>query len=307
MIKQRPLNIDDDYDHIIALVHRYPDQFVHVIDLPYRLCSWAFDCQDNAAAWFTESGELLAWAVLQAPFWVIDIFHSRTRYQETYQKVLLWAEERCWSLRGTQFGRPTWFIKVFEGQTILQAELEDAGFASQADVGEDSWSQMLFERDATLPGDEYHLPEGFSIRSLKGHNEVDAYVDLHQAVFESKSMTPQWRQRTLERPEYRADLDLVVEAPGGRLAGFCICWFDQHGPDGVPSGQFEPVGVHKDFRGLGLGKALLNEGIRRMKSIGTERIYVETDDYRNTALELYKSVGFQKKTSILIYRKDFPL
>ena len=117
-------------------------------------------------------------------------------------------------------------------------------------------------------------------------NEVDAYVELHQAVFGSKNMTPAWRARTLARPEYRPDLDLVAVAPDGRLAAFCICWLNR-GPGGEVSGQVEPLGVHADFRRQGLGRTILVEGLRRLQEHGAASVAVETDNYRDAAFALY--------------------
>ncbi len=94
---------------------------------------------------------------------------------------------------------------------------------------------------------EAPLPPGFHIRPLAGAGEIDAYVALHQAVFQSKSMNSEWRQRTLQRAEYEPDLDLVVEAPNGQLAAFCIGWLDRSRAYGKPAGQIEPMGVHADF------------------------------------------------------------
>ncbi len=50
---------------------------------------------------------------------------------------------------------------------------------------------------------------------------------------------------------------------------------------------------------------MLLEGLRRLCLHGASRIYVETDSYRNAALELYESVGFQTKRDILVYRKNY--
>ena len=66
-----------------------------------------------------------------------------------------------------------------------------------------------------------------------------------------------------------------------QLAAFCVCWFD--GKDG----QIEPLGVGEAYRGLGLGKALLTEGFRRLRALGAEKIHVETDDYRDAAFSFY--------------------
>lgn len=74
---------------------------------------------------------------------------------------------------------------------------------------------------------------------------------------------------------------------------------------GRPCGQIEPLGVLEQYRGLGLAKYLLNECFRRMVSSGAEKIYVETDNFRNEAFTLYETVGFQMTHQIHVFRRDF--
>jgi ribosomal protein S18 acetylase RimI-like enzyme len=133
---------------------------------------------------------------------------------------------------------------------------------------------------------------------------VNAYVKLHRSVFESKNMTVEWRNRTLQRPENVPDLDLVAVAPKGQLAAFCVCWLAK-GPNGDLRGQIEPLGVDAGYRRLGLGQAILSEGLRRLQSKGAGQIYVQTDHYRNAAFKLYESSGFRVIQDILMYRKDY--
>jgi ribosomal protein S18 acetylase RimI-like enzyme len=156
----------------------------------------------------------------------------------------------------------------------------------------------------SLPTESPTLPEGFTLRSLAGESEVDAYVDIHREVFESKNMTVEWRARTLRHPNYTPDLDLVIAAPDGRLAAFCIGWLHQDSASKV-HGQIEPLGVRAEFRRLGLGQTILLENLRRMRQHGAEHIYVQTDNYRNAAFSLYESVGFRVQDQILMYRKDY--
>ena len=155
-----------------------------------------------------------------------------------------------------------------------------------------------------IPSDVRPLPDGFVIRPLAGEQEVAAYVELHRAVFQSKSMTIAWRQRTLARPEYIPGLDLVAVASDGRLAAFCICWLNRKSGEGI-SGQIEPLGVHEEFRKQGVGRCILTEGLRRLQEQGAQAIYVETDNYRNEAFTLYESAGFRVVQDVLVYRKDY--
>ncbi len=145
----------------------------------------------------------------------------------------------------------------------------------------------------------YEPPAGFTVRPLGG--DVEKYVALHQSVFESKNMTLEWRGHTLQSPLYKPELDLVVESPTGELAAFCICWFNEK----LSAGQVEPLGVHADYRQLGLGKVALSHGVSRLRSMGAKDIFVETDNYRNEAFNLYQSYGFEVIQDVLVYRKDY--
>ena len=296
-MKQRAYYGDADQAAMAALVAAHPEDNLHVVDLPYRFCSWAFDDPANVGLWVDEAGQLLAWAVMQTPFWSFD--YAFRPAAGALPIILDWADQRAKVAVGTTFGRPAWFPNVFKDQPDRQRELERAGFVSQADVGENSWSKVLMLRPGGGPPAEAPLPPGFAIRPLAGASEVAAYTALHQAVFESKNMTAEWRARTRRHPGYRRDLDLVAVAPDGRLAAFCIGWLGQAG------GQIEPMGVHADFRKLGLGRAILSENLRRLHAAGAERIYVETDSYRNAAFELYEAVGFAVVRDVLVYRKDY--
>ena len=77
-IKQQPFSGEADMRAMTTLCQAFPAENMHVVDLPYHLSSWAFDDADNVALWVDETGRLLAWAVMQTPFWTIDyVYHPR--------------------------------------------------------------------------------------------------------------------------------------------------------------------------------------------------------------------------------------
>ncbi len=274
---------------------------LHVTDLPYRLSSGALDDPENACLWFDDQGRLAAWAVLQAPFWTLDYVCCPGAEEELHAGVLTWADQRARVILDTDQGRPCWFANVFSGQSNRIHDLEAAGYKWQGNVGEDSLAKVLMLRPGQAPVKVFQPPAGYTVRPLAGMEEVADYVALHRAVFESEAMTEAWRRRTLLHPDYQPDLDIVVEAPDGRLAAFCICWFDAISR----AGRVEPLGCHKDFRRLALGRVALAEGLSRLQSHGAENVYVETDQGRNTALRLYESFDFQVIQDVLVYRIDY--
>jgi mycothiol synthase len=302
-IIRREFSGQADLRAMAALVHEAPADNLHVADLPWRLSSWAFDYPDNVGLWVDAGGQMLAWAVMQTPFWAVDYACHAGAGQDLHQEILAWADGRARQVLGTPSGLAKWCVNVYADQAGRIRDLEQAGFVSQADMGEDSWSKVLMRRPARARLAGYTLPTGVTIRPLAGQSEVSAYADLQRIVFGNKNMTAGWRSRTLQQPQYAPDLDLVAVAPDGNLVAFCICWLDKE--TNLVSGQVEPLGVHPDWRKSGLGRAILSEGLRRLRSHGASQIYVETDNYRDAALVLYESAGFRVIRDVLVYAKDY--
>jgi mycothiol synthase len=301
--KSRAFSTAADFPRMLELAQAEYQSHLHVIDLPYRFSSWAFDQPENTRLWFDAAGNLAAWAVLQPPFWSLDLVVRADQEASLFRETISWAQLRALQVAGSPYGRPSWFVNVFADQFFLRAELEAEGFVSQDNAGEGSWSKVFLRcpQDKGIPN--FLPPEGYNIRPLAGEDEIDAYVCLQHDVFESKNMTVEWRRRTLQRSEYRPGLDLVAVAPDGSLAAFCVGWFAKD-LGGFPAAQVEPLGVHPQYQGIGLGKTILVENLRRMRSLGASQIFVETDLFRGAALGVYASVGFQPYKEVLVYRWD---
>jgi ribosomal protein S18 acetylase RimI-like enzyme len=54
-----------------------------------------------------------------------------------------------------------------------------------------------------------------------------------------------------------------------------------------------------------LGKVVLSHGLSRLRVMGAKDIFVETDNYRNEAFNLYQSQGFEVIQDVVVYREDY--
>lgn len=298
---QRPYSGEADNDRMSALASQCFKENMHTIDLPYRFSSWGMAEPDNIGCWFGEDQQLLGWAVMQKPFWAVDIVCASSVENELYPHILAWADQRAVQMAGTDWGLPSWYVNVFSGQVDRKRALELAGFKCQSDLEQDPWSKVWMKRPGHLPVRNYPPPSGFLVRPLAGKDEATSYVDLHRSVFGTNNMTVDWRLNSLKQPAYRPDLDIVVQSPGGQLVAFCVGWLDET----TSLGQIEPLGCHKDFRHLALGRVALAEGLKRLVALGVKDIFVETDNYRNTAFRLYESFDFEVVQEVLVYGKDY--
>ena len=133
--------------------------------------------------------------------------------------------------------------------------------------------------------------DGYRIRSLGDTDEHAARCWVSWRAFHpnepDENFKGGWYHNVQKAPLYRRDLDLVAVAPDGELAAFCTIWFD----DVTRTGIFEPVGTAPEHQRQGLGKAILTEGFRRLRSLGADLAYVGS--YRDPAHALYASVGFE--------------
>lgn len=146
------------------------------------------------------------------------------------------------------------------------------------------------------------LPDGFSLRSSRGEEDARLRSVASHAAFGSRKPFEEYWPRALrfmQSPVYVPEHEIFVIAPNGQVAAYCIVWTDERSR----IGHFEPVGTHPDFQRKGLGKSLLFEGLRRLKSEGMDEADVCTHHDNVAAIRLYESVGFQQNKRLLTYRK----
>lgn len=282
---RRAFREDRDMKRVIGLIDRMPLSTPHVVDFLWRLTSPTIHAGDNAVVWEDEKGEVVAFAAWQYYWAALDFFVlPGQQYKVIEEDLFAWADERFRVLDEERGGPLPYWVEFQEDDSERRQLVERYGFLS-----EENERYILFQHPLVDLAPVPALPTGFVLRSLAGEQEVAAYAKVHRAAFESTSMTPEWRARTLHTPWYRSELDLVVVAPDNTLAGFCVGWF---APERRVA-QIEPCGVHPDFTRLGISRVLLLEMLHRFKQVGATLAMVETNLERTPARKAYESVGFQ--------------
>jgi mycothiol synthase len=140
-------------------------------------------------------------------------------------------------------------------------------------------------------GDGLELLERCYASGLAFHED-----DIHTA--RDNRDHPQWYRNIQTAPLYRRDLDIVAIAPDGAVASFCTIWFD----DVTRSAYFEPVATVPAHQRGGLGKAVMCEGLRRLKRMGCSKAFVGS--YSPEAHALYAAVGFIKYELLESWEKN---
>lgn len=151
------------------------------------------------------------------------------------------------------------------------------------------------------PAQLYPLPEGFSIRPVKGEEELDKLVALHRAAFGTDQMTVEYRLAMMSTPQYLPEVDLVAEDVCGELAAFCVCGFeDIH--TGI--GYTDPIGVHPDHQRKGLGAAIVSAGMRKLGELGVTRVELGTSSENIAMQRLAEKLGFRLTAEKLWFSKE---
>lgn len=293
MLTSRPYGGGEDLAHMQDAVaewkERDPCGYLHPGDLPHRIYNVLRrdDPTEVVRLWDGSAG-LAAFCIVSSRDRAFDVQAAPDR-GDALAAAVEWAEATLREAHGA--GLDKFAGDVWECDTAYLDLLTGRGYRA----GRVMYAVTGRRLDDLPP---MQLPDGFAIRSVRGVEEAAAVAEVHARSFDSEWTVDQYR-RVMESPGYDAERELVVEAPDGRLAGFTIIWFDPRNRDGL----FEPVGVHEDFRRLGLGRALLAAGMARMREAGMETatVWHDFDDPASTAL--YANAGFRRRGRVVdVYR-----
>ena len=147
---------------------------------------------------------------------------------------------------------------------------------------------------SSVPSD---LPPGFVVRSA-GPDDADGLAAARNASFDTDWTGATYRSEVMERPGYDPAREIVAVAPDGRIAAYTVYWTDERNR----LGHFEPVGTHRDFRRLGLARAVMATALARMHAAGMRSASVNHNEDNAGAGRLYESLGFEVKHRTYGYR-----
>lgn len=260
------------------------------------------DNQRNLRLWEDRSKDPLtleAWAMYWRHQGTFDLFvspalHGTPAHEAVMDEYVAWAETRARELGLKQLS-PFW---VLDYDTVMDRLMKAHGFEVIPVVG---LPAPLFERSLDdLP--PVKLPDGFTVQGVHDMDDGRRRAWVTHGAFRPNE---DWEGYAAEYATfigsavYDGERDLFVRSPDGRGASACTIWFDPVNAVGL----FEPVATHPDFQGRGLGKAVMAEGMRRMKAAGMRRAEVGFDPNNVAAMALYTSMGFSASCYFVGYRK----
>ena len=242
--------------------------------------------EDAVFVWETASGQIAAVLNPESKGQVYQQVHPGLRTPELEEEMLVLAEERLAVSRPG--GKRKLWVWTDAHDDLRQDLLTRRGYAPVA-VPDAKEHQRRRSLDAPIL--EATPPPGYTVRSQGDVEERPARGWVSWQAFHPDEPDEDyggwdWFRSVQSAPLYRRDLDIVAVAPDGEYAAFCTVWFD----DVTRSAYFEPVGTAPQHQRRGLGKAVMCEGLRRLKHMGATLALVGS--YTPPAHVLYASVGF---------------
>jgi mycothiol synthase len=216
-------------------------------------------------------------------------------------EILNWAENRLGEI-GNKSGLSIHLHTKTRAQALLRiATLERHDFRKER-----TFLTLVKSNLEALPTPEF--PEGFTLRSVQGKQDEQAWVNLYNESFidhwDHHDLTLSSFQDWQQDPNYQPEFDLVAIAPDGTFAALCQSSLQTSLPHGSTTGWIRWLGTHRGFRRMGLGRAMLLATLKRLYAAGATSIKLGVDaDNTTGATRLYDAMGFHPVQSWLSYVK----
>lgn len=232
--------------------------------------------------WETEAGRLVGYIVSESPGDAHLQVHPDFRYLEA--EMVAWAEANLAVVAPDRSQREL-EIYVYEYDVLRQQILTSRGYEKM------SYGGMC--RHMRLGAQPLPAPEvaaGYTLRTTDPTDLSDCQriADLLNAAFGRDFHNAQEYQHFAQyAPCFHRELDLVMVAPDGSFAAYVGVPYD----DANRRGIFEPVCTHPAHQRKGLARALMLEGLHRLRALGAFDVTVDTGD-AVAANAFYTAMGF---------------
>lgn len=184
--------------------------------------------------------------------------------------------------------------QVSSGDERKQQLFRDAGFQAVRQYATMRWIK------SDLP--ELELPNGFALTSFRVGHDEQRLTDIQNATFaDSWGFSPNTVEQIKLRVASNATTPdgIFIVTNGSDPAAYN--WTIRPAGPGGKLGRIAMTGVHPNYRGQGLSRAVVIAGMRWLVSQGVEVIGLEVDTSNVHAANVYESLGFEKFADAVWY------
>ena len=285
--------------------------FISTAQLYLALAAPGIDRDRDLSLWEDPQGQLIGFGQLSiqepAPGNLADgslgfFVHPVARGDDLEGQIISWAESRMQEVGKERQGQPKLFTWSRNTRTERIATIERYGFVESR--------QFLFLTQNLNKTIDTPLLSGFTIRAVNAEREAQAGVDLHNRCFENTwnyhPLTIESYKSRLQNPEYLPELDLVANDTNNKFVSICYGAIDREHNIcvGRQEGWIALLFTHPDFQRRGLARAMLLNGMQRLKDLNIDIAKIGVDSENPFgARKLYESVGFKHLHTNIAYVK----
>lgn len=124
-------------------------------------------------------------------------------------------------------------------------------------------------------------------------------VTVGRASFENSTFTIDRWHAMAASPTYRRGRCLIAYDSQGAAVAATTVWSAGVGKPGL----IEPLGVHRDHRGLGFGRAITIAAAATLRDMGSSSVTVCTPSANVRAVAAYASAGFEELPAVTDFRR----
>jgi ribosomal protein S18 acetylase RimI-like enzyme len=160
-------------------------------------------------------------------------------------------------------------------------------------LSEDGWSSgepwTPLRRDLTEP-----VPSPSVRIEVIGPEQAHVRAAVQRAAFDGSTFTDERWHAMAAGPPYADARCLVAYDDQGTAVAAATVWSAGVGKPGL----IEPMGVHRDHRGHGYGKAITVAAAAALQELGSSSAIVATPTSNAGAVATYQSAGFQQRPEV---------
>jgi RimJ/RimL family protein N-acetyltransferase len=167
---------------------------------------------------------------------------------------------------------------------------------------------VLMKRPREAPFAESKLPDGFFFTKYEPGDDVH-WAEIEASVLEFANAAESlqyFREKYLPEVEDISKRTIFINTSDHEKVGTLTSWCNYAGD--IRQSSLHWVGIKPEFQGRGLGRPLVNFGIKTIFELdGIQDIYIYTQTWSHKAVAVYLKEGFQflKGESFGGFKDDF--